>query len=88
MLDRNWRCADGELDLVAAVGRTVVFVEVKARASDAYGSASSAVDERKQRRLHVLAARWFDSHPDRRGEARFDVVAITGTRVEVLVAAF
>jgi putative endonuclease len=88
VLDRNWRCDVGELDLVVCTGRTVVFVEVKARASDAYGSASSAVDRRKQRRLHILAARWFAEHPGRRGEVRFDVVAITGTRVDVLVAAF
>ena len=88
MLDRNWRCDVGELDLVVCIERTVVFVEVKARASDAYGSASAAVDQRKQRRLHVLAARWFVEHPDRRGEVRFDVVAITGTRVDVLIAAF
>jgi putative endonuclease len=66
----------------------VVFVEVKTRSSDAYGSASSAVDPRKQRRIHILAVRWFAAHPDRHGDARFDVVAITGTRVDVLVAAF
>jgi putative endonuclease len=73
---------------VAAVGRTVVFVEVKARATDYFGAASSAVDHRKQRRLRILAARWFASHPDHHGDARFDVVSITGVSVEVLIAAF
>jgi putative endonuclease len=88
VLDRNWRCDVGELDLVVAVDHTVVFVEVKARASDAFGAASSAVDHRKQRRLRILAARWFAAHPDRHGDVRFDVVAITGIRIEVLIAAF
>lgn len=88
VLDRNWRCDVGELDLVVLNGRTVVFVEVKARATDYFGAASSAVDHRKQRRLRILAARWFADHPDHHGEARFDVVAITGTRIEVLIAAF
>ena len=88
VLDRNWRCDAGEVDLVVAAGRTVVFVEVKARATDYFGAASSAVDHRKQRRLRILAARWFAEHPDRHGPTRFDVVAITGTHVEVLIAAF
>jgi putative endonuclease len=88
VLDRNWRCDRGELDLVVAVGDAVVFVEVKARASEAFGSASAAVGERKQRTLRMLAARWLDAHPDRRGEMRFDVVAITGTKLEVIAYAF
>jgi putative endonuclease len=66
----------------------VVFVEVKARASDSFGAASSAVDHRKQHRLRILAARWFADHPDRHGQVRFDVVAITGVKLEVLIAAF
>jgi putative endonuclease len=78
----------GELDLVVTIERTIVFVEVKARATDTFGAASSAVDHRKQRRLRMLAARWFAAHPDHHGQARFDVVAITGVKVEVLIAAF
>lgn len=73
---------------MVTVDRTIVFVEVKARATDYFGAASSAVDHRKQRRLRMLAARWFADHPDRHGQARFDVVAITGVRIEVLIAAF
>ncbi len=88
VLDRNWRCERGELDLVVADGEVVVFVEVKARASDRFGSASAAVDEHKQHTLRLLAARWFADHPDRRGDMRFDVVAITGTQLEVIPHAF
>ncbi len=88
VLDRNWRCDRGELDLVVADGEVLVFVEVKARASDTFGTASAAVGERKQHTLRMLAARWLGDHPDRRGDIRFDVVAITGTRVEVIHHAF
>lgn len=88
VLDRNWRCAHGELDLVVARTGVVVFVEVKARANDRFGSAAAAVDRRKQQRIRVLAARWLAAHPDHRGDVRFDVVAVTGVRVEVLADAF
>jgi len=88
VLDRNWRCDRGELDLVVAIASTIVFVEVKTRASEQYGSASAAVGERKQQTLRLLAARWLDEHPECRGDMRFDVVAITGTRLEVIPFAF
>jgi putative endonuclease len=85
---RNWRCADGEIDLVVARDALVVFVEVKARASDRYGSPALAVDHRKQRRVRRLAAWWLAEHSVSRSAIRFDVVAVTGTRVEVFEAAF
>jgi putative endonuclease len=88
VLDRNWRCDRGELDLVATDGRAVVFVEVKARRDERFGSASAAVGERKQQTLRTLAARWFAEHPEWRGDMRFDVVAITGARLEVITNAF
>jgi putative endonuclease len=88
VLDRNWRCDRGELDLVVADAGVVVFVEVKARSTDRFGSASAAVGEHKQQTLRMLAARWFADHPDQRGDMRFDVVAITGTRLEWIPHAF
>lgn len=89
MLDRNWRTTAGELDLIVGMGCTVVFVEVKARASDRFGSPALAVDARKQRRIRHLAVQWLAEHPERRGcEIRFDVVAVTGATVEVFPAAF
>jgi putative endonuclease len=87
VLCRNWRCDAGEVDLIVRIGSTVVFVEVKARATGHFGSPALAVDHRKQRRLRILAARWLGEHPHR-GAVRFDVVAVTGTTVEVIVAAF
>ena len=55
VLDRNWRCAAGEIDLVAARDELVVIVEVKTRRTNKYGPAASAVHPAKQRRLRGLA---------------------------------
>ncbi len=88
VVDRNWRCPIGELDLVVDERGTYVFVEVKARRTDAYGPASAAVGHDKQRRIRHLAVEWLHAHALRRVELRFDVVAITGTRLECIEAAF
>ncbi len=96
---RNWRCRDGELDLVVARPGELVFCEVKTRSSDRFGVPAEAVTPAKQRRLRLLAARFLaaggaagatgavaGSSGGRR--LRFDVVAVTGDRVEVIDAAF
>jgi putative endonuclease len=89
VLDRNWRSGRlGELDLVLGLGQIVVFCEVKARASNAYGSGAEAVTPTKQRRLRQLAAAWLAAHDHQRARARFDVVSVTGTAVEVYEDAF
>jgi putative endonuclease len=56
---RNWRCRQGELDLVARRGRTFVFCEVKTRTTTAFGAPVEAVTRTKQARIRVLAARWL-----------------------------
>lgn len=77
VLERNWRCPDGEIDIVARDGAMVVFVEVKTRSSAQFGDPSEAVTYRKAARIHRLAARWLSEHPDVRAEElRFDIVAI------------
>ena len=85
---RNWRCRTGEIDLVVRHGRVVVVCEVKARRTDAYGPAASAVGPAKQQRLRRLAAEWLASSGVRGVEVRFDVVAITGDEIDVVVDAF
>jgi putative endonuclease len=88
VLDRNWRCPHGEIDLVVRRGDTVVFCEVKTRRTAAYGGPAEAVDHRKQVRIRRLAAAWLHAHEIRRVEVRFDVVAITGVDLDVIEAAF
>lgn len=85
---RNWRCRDGELDLVLAAGATVVFCEVKTRSSAAFGMPVEAVTPPKQARLRRLAARWLRESGTRAGQLRFDVASVIGARVEVIEAAF
>lgn len=88
VVDRNWRCASGEIDLVAQQGNLLVIVEVKARRTDRYGTAASAVHPGKQRRLRGLAIEWLRAHGCRGVDLRFDVVAITGGDLSVYHAAF
>ncbi len=89
---RNWRCKEGELDLVAVRRRDalVVICEVKTRSSDRFGTAAEAVGWDKQRRLRVLAARWLadPAAPARHRGVRFDVACIQAGRLEVIEAAF
>ena len=86
---RNWRDGrGGELDLVLRRGDLVVFCEVKARRSAAYGSPAEAVTPSKQARLRRLGAAWLRAEGVQGVEVRFDVVAVTGTSLEVYVAAF
>jgi putative endonuclease len=77
---RNWRCRDGEIDLVATAPGLVVFCEVKARRSSAYGTPAAAVTPRKQARLRALAAAWLATTAHPPGRVRFDVVAVTWPR--------
>ena len=88
VLDRNWRCREGELDLVVARGRALVIVEVKARRSDRFGTPAEAVTPTKQRRLRGLALRWIEATGARPTSIRFDVVAILGDQLEVIEGAF
>jgi len=92
VLERNWRRREGEVDLIARQGRTVVFCEVKTRSSDAFGTGAEAVVPAKQRRIRRLASRWLAELTPASGRAlvdlRFDVVSITGGDVDVLEDAF
>jgi putative endonuclease len=81
VVERNWRCADGELDLIATEGPVLVFCEVKTRSSTAYGDPTEAVLGEKALRLRRLALRWLaeqKAYGDPRywPELRFDVVSV------------
>jgi putative endonuclease len=88
VVDRNWRCRSGELDLVLRKGGLVVFCEVKTRSSDAFGLPAEAVTRQKQQRIRVLAARWLDESPAPAAEIRFDVASVLDREIEVIQAAF
>ena len=76
VLDRNWRCREGELDIVARDGDVLVFCEVKTRRGIGYGHPVEAVTVAKQRRLRTLAQRWLAAHDEHAPELRFDVVGV------------
>lgn len=80
ILDRNWRCAIGEIDIVAARPDTLVVVEVKTRRSERFGHPFEAVDARKRARLWRLAGAWTRAHPNlsRGRPVRLDVIGVTG----------
>jgi putative endonuclease len=81
ILARNWRCREGELDIVARDGSQLVFVEVKTRSSRAYGSPAEAVDRAKSARIRQLALRWIMAQrelgaPEFWSVLRFDVISV------------
>lgn len=88
VLNRNWRCTHGEMDLILRGHEFIVFCEVKTRRTDAYGSGFWAVDDRKQARLRRIAAAWLSANAHRTMSIRFDVAAITGVQIEVRTGAF
>jgi len=80
LLDRNWRCPEGELDLVLREGDVLVACEVKTRRGDGCGSPHEAVDDVRLERLHRLVWRWAEEHDVHPGEARVDLVAVRRPR--------
>lgn len=78
LLESNWHCRAGEIDLVMCDGEELVFVEVRTRRGDELGSPEESVNERKQERLRALALEWLAQHPaEREREAwRIDVVGV------------
>jgi uncharacterized protein (TIGR00252 family) len=92
LLDRNWRCREGELDLIVCRGRTVVFCEVKTRTTDRFGTGSESVSPTKCRRIRRLAGRWLSEGGSRRlggaVDVRFDVASLTMGILEVIEDAF
>lgn len=93
VLDRNWRCSDGEVDIVAREGTALVFCEVKTRRGDRHGLPVEAVVAAKVVRLRRLASRWIRESGIHSVTVRFDVVSVRPqrsgpARVEHLRGAF
>lgn len=76
MIDRNFNCRLGEIDLIAQERDTLVFIEVRARSHQQWGGASASVDYRKQRKICKAAAYYLSKHPRfQHRPCRFDVIA-------------
>ena len=76
ILDRNWRCPEGELDIVARDGTELVVCEVKTRSGVGYGAPAEAITAAKAARLRRLAARWLAVHGLGHAAARIDVLGL------------
>ncbi len=88
-LDHNYHCRAGELDLIMLDGDTLVFVEVRYRRSARFGDAAESVTPAKQRKLLSAARHYLQYHDEHAARAlRFDVIAMTGERMEWIKNAF
>ena len=88
IVERNWRCKIGELDLVAHDGDTLAFIEVRSRADGTRGTALETVRGAKQRKLAQVAAAYLAMKRPRARACRFDVVGITGDELVLVKDAF
>jgi putative endonuclease len=87
IVDRNWRCREGEIDVIARDDTTLVFCEVKARASTRFADPAAAVGFRKQARVRRAAFRWLEQQAWHE-YLRFDVAIVVGGKVTMIEDAF
>ncbi len=76
ILERNWRCAEGEIDIVAVERRVLVVCEVKTRSGKRYGTPLEAISRTKHKRLRRLAILWLVAHGVLFDQVRIDVVGL------------
>ncbi|MGQ0744260.1 MAG: YraN family protein [Acidimicrobiales bacterium] len=88
VLARNWRCRQGEIDLVLRRGEAVVICEVKARTTNRYGAPGEAVGPAKQARLRRLGLLWLAEAQPGPVNLRFDFAGVLAGRVDVIESAF
>ena len=88
ILERNYRCGHGEVDLIASKDGWIVFVEVKYRKTDSMGLPQEAVNRRKQQRISRAALFYLTEHSLAENRIRFDVIAILGEKITHLEDAF
>lgn len=88
VVERNFRCRFGEIDIIARDGDALVFVEVRTRSHSSRGSALETVTPAKQRRIARVAGHYLAVRRPSLSSCRFDVVGITGDHVELVRDAF
>ena len=76
IIERNWRCSLGELDLIAWEGECLAFIEVRTRRGRAYGTPEESITTRKRAKLIALSQTYMQEHPHLRCNWRIDVVAV------------
>jgi putative endonuclease len=88
IVERNFRCKAGELDIIARDGSVLVFVEVRSRSDDEHGSAVEMIRRTKQRRVARVATYYLATAEPVFEECRFDIVAVTGGDAILIKDAF
>lgn len=88
ILERNFRCRSGEIDIIALDKDYIVFIEVKYRKNNAYGYPREAVNYYKQRNISKVASYYLLIHNAFHKNCRFDVVEIIGENIELIQNAF
>jgi len=92
IIESNFRCRYGEIDIIAQDGKTVAFIEVKTKTSNRFGSPTQAVDSRKQRQVSKTALAYISQKRLTNYSARFDVVGInikgSNSEIELIKNAF
>ena len=84
IVERNCRCSIGELDVIARDGEILVFIEVRSRADAGHGHGAEMVTAQKRSRVSRVAEAYLQTRRPSFEECRFDVVAITGTGIEII----
>ena len=87
IIETNYRCRMGEIDIIGRDDDTLIFFEVKYRKSDAYGNALYAIDIKKQAKIRKVA-QFYLNYSKHKGYARFDAVGITGDKIDWIRNAF
>lgn len=87
ILEKNYRCPFGEIDIIAKRGKVIAFIEVKARLSDAFGAPSEAVNAERQRR-YVRSAKYYFSGKTVDCTVRFDIIEVFKGKINHIENAF
>lgn len=86
LIERNYHCRQGEIDLIMQDGNYTVFVEVRYRRNSGFGSAAESVDQRKQRKIITTASHYLQQHSNLAQQpARFDVVSMSPQGNETVI---
>jgi putative endonuclease len=88
ILERNYRFAGREIDIIAKAGDVIVFIEVKKRNQNRWGRGAEAVDYRKRRRIAGVAAHYISARSLSEVNVRFDVASLDGASLEYIENAF